>query len=92
MPDGKKTITLAGHSPCGVDAFTFSPTGKTIISLGLGDEKIKIWDLATGKVNMTIDVQFDDFNLGGSAFSSNGKLLALRCRHDKVRVFDVMPY
>jgi WD40 repeat protein len=51
----------------------FSPDGKTLAS-GSGDNTVKLWDAATGKIKETLRGHTD--SVASLAFSSDGKVLA----------------
>ena len=50
--DGKAQATLMGHMGV-VSSVAFSPDGKTLAS-GSSDKTIKLWDVATGKEQATL--------------------------------------
>ncbi|HEY9872611.1 MAG TPA: hypothetical protein V6D12_04215, partial [Candidatus Obscuribacterales bacterium] len=64
--------TLSGHSD-DVNSVAFSPDGKSLASAS-NDNTIKIWNVATGKLNYTLTKHSDDVN--SVAFSPDGKSLA----------------
>lgn len=87
MVSRKETRTLDGHEPCGVASFAFRSDSRAIISVGLHDKKVKVWDVATGKNTATFAIQPDDFI--AEALSPDGKMLALAYRDKTVKLFDV---
>ncbi len=69
----------------GVKSVTFSPDGKTLASGG-GDNIIHLWDIDTGKINMTlIGHTHWVFSL---AFSPDGKTLASGSVDSDIRLWD----
>jgi serine/threonine protein kinase/WD40 repeat protein/HEAT repeat protein len=77
---GKLLRDLAGHS-ANVNAVAFSPDGKLLASAGdWADNQhgrgVRIWDLATGEAQRTIQTQDSGFTWS-AAFSPDGKLLAI---------------
>jgi WD40 repeat protein len=91
---GKKTITLAGHKPCGVECFAFMSDSKTIISVGgIHRDEVKVWDVVTGKNIATLGGLSEEkiiYGGSGRTFSPDGKMLALSMSDDKtILLFDV---
>jgi WD40 repeat protein len=69
---GKQTVTLEGYDEYGVLAMSFTPNGKTLVSLGVHDG-LKVWDVTTGKNTAT---KTTDEDITHATFSTDGKRLA----------------
>jgi hypothetical protein len=63
---------LSGHSGR-VNVLAVSPDGQTLAS-GSADRSVKLWDVATGQVKLTLQDQQDE--LQAVAFSPDGRLVA----------------
>jgi WD40 repeat protein len=77
--------TLEGHTGW-VMSVAFSPDSKTLAS-GSADQTIKLWDVATGKVQATLKEHTD--MVGSVAFSPDGKTLASGSLDNTIKLWDV---
>jgi WD40 repeat protein len=75
------------EAPMGlVDDVAFTPDGKSLVS-GSNDGRVRIWDVANGKVRLTLDGRIRwGFTI---ALSPDGKTVALGTGDQTVRLWDV---
>jgi WD40 repeat protein len=76
---------LEGHTD-GVCSVAFSPNGK-LVATGSGDEKIKIWDLSTGKSLLTLEG--DSSLIRSVAFTPDGSRLATGSENGYIKIWDL---
>jgi RNA polymerase sigma factor (sigma-70 family) len=81
---GKVGRKLTGR-PGAVGALALAPDGKTLAAAGI-DSKVRIWDLAGGRV---VHVLPHNRPVMFLAFSSDGKLLATGAKDSLIQVWDV---
>jgi WD40 repeat protein len=79
---GKRVRTFQGPATAkrvGVLALSFSPSGKSLISLHWAHQgarvRMRLWEVATGRVRRELEAPFQQ--LAGVAFSPGGEVLAL---------------
>jgi WD40 repeat protein len=77
-------FTLKGHSH-DVSSVAFSPDGKTLASGGL-DDTIKLWDVATGKEQVTLKTHTAVLSI---AYSPDGKMLASGSNDKTIKLWDM---
>jgi RNA polymerase sigma factor (sigma-70 family) len=91
---GQARHTLPGHTDM-IGALAFAPDGKTLASAADADPKVRLWDVATGKLRGSLEGPRGSACL---AFSPDGRMLASgdswemenrRIRHYPVRLWDV---
>ncbi|HKB01327.1 MAG TPA: WD40 repeat domain-containing protein [Gemmataceae bacterium] len=70
----------------GIHCAAFSPDGKTLAT-ATGDGNFKLWDVATGKEQATLDGHAPDVRI--AIFSPDGKSLASGSANGKIRLWDV---
>jgi len=64
----------------------FNPAAENILASASGDYTIKLWDIGTGKSNLTL--KHGDI-VQSLSWNANGTLLATTSRDKKLRVWDV---
>ncbi|HLJ96981.1 MAG TPA: WD40 repeat domain-containing protein [Gemmataceae bacterium] len=74
VESGKSTTTVPGQLHKRV-SLALSPDGKILAAVGIGENTIRLWNLATGKVD-TIPQQAGRFGFRCLAFSHDGTMLA----------------
>jgi WD40 repeat protein len=80
--------SLRGHKGA-IGGVAFSPDSKRLASACWGDDSVRLWDIATGKILHTNDTTlFDPVRVGLFAFSPDGRLLALSSSDRKFVVWD----
>jgi WD40 repeat protein len=79
--------TLRGHTDR-VRSVAFSPDGKTLASGGW-DNRIKVWDVATGREKATFRGHAEGDWITAVVFSPDGKLLASGSTDDTIKLWDV---
>jgi RNA polymerase sigma factor (sigma-70 family) len=73
----------------GVDSVAYSPDGKT---LALGSSTIKLWDVATGKVRLSLEERESYHHpTYALAYSPDGKTLASTGKDGTIKLWDVKP-
>lgn len=67
-----------------------SPEGKTL-AIGSAEGSVRLWDLATGSMTLTIDPPKDlkNYSLSSAGFSSDGRYLAIGSNFDDLRIVDL---
>lgn len=68
-----RTVMERMYIGTGIQDLEFSPDGKSLVSLGKGDDIMKIWDVDSGR---EIKVFKDQHFIGDNEFSPDGKILA----------------
>ena len=88
VASGEVIYRLAGHRK-EVWALAFSLDGKSLVS-ACGDNKVRLWELATGKVVWQSEGEGEGRELGinSIAFSPNGKTLAVASGDNPLRLLD----
>jgi WD40 repeat protein len=81
------TATLPGHEE-GVKALRFSPDAKTLASAGRSDHTIKLWNLSSDAVSMTLTVG-DHGSAKSLAFDAFGRTLASLDEDNTITLWDV---
>jgi WD40 repeat protein len=75
LDTGKAKGTLA-HNSSGVHSLAFTPDG-TMLAAGCGDEKLRLWDVATQRLQHEIKLP-PPWSILEIAFSCDGKLMVTR--------------
>lgn len=75
-----KMVRTMGQGDNHAAVIAVSPDGKTIASNAFHDERIRLWNVATGRELHTGSGHLDDVSL--VAFSPDGRLVATGCRGD----------
>jgi len=78
--------TLSGHKRK-VGTIRFNPVANNILATSSIDYSVKIWDIETGKANLSVDAQHSDI-INSCEWNFNGSLLVTSCKDKKVRVVD----
>ncbi|KAH8671872.1 hypothetical protein BGZ60DRAFT_406085 [Tricladium varicosporioides] len=78
-------MKLTGHSRK-VGQVLFNPAAENILASASGDYTIKLWDIGTGKSNLTL--KHGDI-VQSLSWSANGTMLATTSRDKKLRIWDV---
>ena len=84
IENGKRLRTLEGHTDM-VNALTFSPDGKTLVS-GSDDDTLRVWNAGTGRLRRTLAGHRNDVK--AVVFSRDGKMLASGSKDASVRLWD----
>lgn len=71
---GKLVSELKGHSS-DINFFSFSPNGNKIITTSK-DERVKIWEVKTGKMLLTIDTYTGDVSYSDTTINEMENLLS----------------
>jgi len=90
---GTRRHLLKGHAPAqsgetGVLGLAFSPDSKQLASAGAGDDRVRVWDVDTGKELLTL--KGHAASVYAVAYSPNGKLLASASMDRTVKVWDAV--
>jgi WD40 repeat protein len=88
-PPGAACTTLRGHT-AQVCTVAFAPDGQTLASAGGWPERpgeLKLWDVATGQLRMSLDVQTG--SVCSVAISPDGETLAAALTDGTVRLWDL---
>jgi WD40 repeat protein len=72
-----------------VHLLNFSPDGKKLLTVGFLEKTVILWDLTTRKELSRLDGEVVDYSPRGSAFSPDGKLVALGGGWTEVGLFEV---
>ena len=86
VADGKLARKFVGHADA-LYALALSPDGKTMATGGY-DQKIKLWDLTTGKEKTTLKGHNGSIN--GLAFRPDGKVLASASADRTIKLWDAV--
>jgi WD40 repeat protein len=84
----KELRRLPGHRG-GVSHLAVSPDGKLLVSGSFEDDSIRVWDPATGKERHRIATKMSGHLIFASAFSPDGRTLALGYRDQSVHLWDL---
>ncbi|KAG9237141.1 hypothetical protein BJ875DRAFT_481565 [Amylocarpus encephaloides] len=76
---------LTGHSRK-VGQVLFNPAAENVLASASGDYTIKLWDIGSGKANLTL--RHGDI-VQSLSWSANGSLLVTTSRDKKLRIWDV---
>ena len=83
---GKELFSLRGHDGP-VTRVAFSPDGRRLAS-GSDDNTMKIWDIATGKLQELFSLKGHDSFVQGVTFSPDGRRLASGSWDEAVKIWD----
>ncbi|OPB46236.1 hypothetical protein A0O28_0063570 [Trichoderma guizhouense] len=91
-PDGQMLVSASddytGHTEA-VGAIAFSPNRKALASTSV-DRTVRLWDMTTGTLQQTLQVQSISAWVTALAFSPNGKVLALSSTDRTVQLLDAV--
>jgi WD40 repeat protein len=85
LPPGALLAPNIGH-PGAVVSLTFAPNGRTVASSSRRDNKVRVWEAATGKLLHTLEGHTR--YVQSVAYAPDGKLLASASSDKTVRVWD----
>ncbi len=94
LPSGrpKEAVTLKGHKEC-VTGLAFSPDGKTLASISYSDNTARLWDVATGKCLVKLDLPFTEpgvreVSVYSVSFRPDGKAFATCHSSGAIKLWD----
>ena len=88
MATQKLELTLTGHRG-NVNSVAISPDGLTLAS-GSSDDTIKVWDLATGKLESSFVAARSD-SVNSLAISPDGKTIVSGSSDSTIKVWQALP-